>query len=706
MATFEADGLVKDGTLKFNVNVAAGNNISWLSFKNVKYTKERDLTPEEAAVAPTAIALYNGETEVTEPVALDATTATVTLTPNYTPAHATEGYIEWATSDASVATVADGVVTAVSTGTATITATSTLAPAVSATVTVTVSFPESEYASNTYVNDGATRTTVTLGENLIKNGSFEYPNALDGWKTIGYTTDAVAGNATVNPTGGVNGGAYITTAGGGVGSEKTLRRAIAVEVGKKYYFAVSTSGKAPDAKNFQYNALFKMSDATTETGTIKEFEWPQGASNNSSEWSTTETIFTAETPYVGVRMGWNSSTNFDNFVLAEVTSEETVGNVQYALDAIPTANVGTGAFQYSQAAIDAANALVQGTATVADVQAAYDALQVVNAPADGQLFHVVLTYDGWTYDNKAMTYIAGGRTDGGNYNIQYKEAANANLAQAFTFTKVEGNNYKMSQIDAEGNVRYLCTGVPYSGNTTQIRTTTNVDDALVVTVIPTATDGKWNLRNTAANQYIGSQDAGVFTVNSHIDFQLIATTKATVAINTTEAGWGTVMVPFAVAALPEGVKAYTCAAVDGTTLTLAEVTALEANKPYIIGGTWSETLIGDAQGLQTTYTDGLLTGTYEDIKAEAGKYVLQNQEGKGVAFYLVDAFKPAVKANHAYLTAPAGGVKAFYLGEATAIENVMAGAAAGEIYDLAGRKVSRMVKGNAYIVGGRKVVIK
>ena len=66
-----------------------------------------------------------------------------------------------------------------------------------------------------------------------------------------------------------------------------------------------------------------------------------------------------------------------------------------------------------------------------------------------------------------------------------------------------------------------------------------------------------------------------------------------------------------------------------------------------------------------------------------------------------------MKANHAYLTAPSAGVKAFYLGEvATAIEKVMAGAAAGEIYDLAGRKVSRMVKGNAYIVGGRKVVIK
>ena len=51
--TYEAIGLVKDGTLTLNVNVADGNTTSWLSFKNVKYTKVRDLTPEEEIVYAT-----------------------------------------------------------------------------------------------------------------------------------------------------------------------------------------------------------------------------------------------------------------------------------------------------------------------------------------------------------------------------------------------------------------------------------------------------------------------------------------------------------------------------------------------------------------------------------------------------------------------------------------------------------------------------
>lgn len=54
IATFEAEGLVKQGQLTLNFNIAADANISWLAFKNVKYTKVRDLTSEEEFVAATA----------------------------------------------------------------------------------------------------------------------------------------------------------------------------------------------------------------------------------------------------------------------------------------------------------------------------------------------------------------------------------------------------------------------------------------------------------------------------------------------------------------------------------------------------------------------------------------------------------------------------------------------------------------------------
>ena len=101
---------------------------------------------------------------------------------------------------------------------------------------------------------------------------------------------------------------------------------------------------------------------------------------------------------------------------------------------VPTANIGTEAFQYDKtkisayqdavkdvaetvdATIDAMKAAEKYNKTaltdmLADMKAKAETMAVLNAPAEGDKFHVVLTYDGWTYDNKAMTYIANGRAD-------------------------------------------------------------------------------------------------------------------------------------------------------------------------------------------------------------------------------------------------------------------------------------------------------
>ena len=416
----------------------------------------------------------------------------------------------------------------------------------------------------------------------------------------------------------------------------------------------------------------------------------------------------------------------DDATYAPIALEAAKAELQAAIDAAPAvreANIGDDAFQiaeagvtaYSDALAAAAAAKVNAAATVSSINEAktalaaaietYNALEI-NAPADGKLFNIILTFGGWDYNNKAVTYLAGDRTDMGGYNIKYQAEANTNLAQAFTFTKVSGNNYKMSQIDGEGNMRYVSTGTPHGGNAYQIRTTTDADQALVVTVIPTATEGVWNLYNTEAGHYIGSQDAGFFTVDSHIDFNIVETTKPSIAINTTGAGWGTVMLPFA-QALPEDVNAYSVSELDGDKLTLVEVDALEANKPYIIEGAWNATVEGNALGTTLNYTDGLLTGVYAATDAPVGTYVLQKHEDK-VGFYQVESVQPTVGANRAYLTAPAASeVKAFFLGDtATAIQSVFNGVAAGEVYDLSGRKVAKMQRGGAYIINGQKVIVK
>ena len=90
-------------------------------------------------LAPTEATLTLGETE------------TLTLTPTVLPAEATDKSVTWSSSNEAVATVTDGVVTAVAAGTATITVTTTDG-AKTATCAVTVAAP----AASTY--------TVTLKE--------------------------------------------------------------------------------------------------------------------------------------------------------------------------------------------------------------------------------------------------------------------------------------------------------------------------------------------------------------------------------------------------------------------------------------------------------------------------------------------------------------------------------------------------------------
>ena len=77
---------------------------------------------------------------------------TLTLTPTVLPADATDKTVTWTTSNASVATVADGIVTAVAAGTVTITANANAGSGVTDTCTVTVTAP-------------ATKYDITVGEN-------------------------------------------------------------------------------------------------------------------------------------------------------------------------------------------------------------------------------------------------------------------------------------------------------------------------------------------------------------------------------------------------------------------------------------------------------------------------------------------------------------------------------------------------------------
>ncbi len=350
--------------------------------------------------------------------------------------------------------------------------------------------------------------------------------------------------------------------------------------------------------------------------------------------------------------------------------------------------------------------LVEG-ATLQDVKDQIDAVKdatvpSLNAPESTQAYKIILKFDGWKYDNCAMTTMAGARSDMGNYNIQYM-AQNANYAQAMYFNAVEGG-YKISFIDADGNTRYISTGVPYGGNASQIRTTTTADDALVVEV--RRNGGYIQLYNTAANHFVGSQDAGVFTVDSHIDFVVEETESLNLIRRIVDEGkYGTIVWPFDV---PTSAYEPT---IEGNTVVLTEVETMKANKPYIVGP--GEYFF---EGVNIAYKDtvvnGILTGVYTDYKVPVDSYVLQTKEDGTQAFFkVVTDAQPTLTPNKAYLTVPEEkeeSAKALNFADsaATAIKALNALTSGNaKIYDINGRELKSLQKG-VNIVNGVKVMVK
>ena len=142
-------------------------------------------------VAVTGITLDKTSAEMT--VGGDA----LTLTPTVLPDDATNKTVTWTTSDASVATVTDGVVTAVAAGTATITATATngtddTSDDFSATCEVTVTDPATKY--NLSLADGSnTYGTVafTVGGNAVTQAKKDDLVTVSVTPTEGYSAKDV-----------------------------------------------------------------------------------------------------------------------------------------------------------------------------------------------------------------------------------------------------------------------------------------------------------------------------------------------------------------------------------------------------------------------------------------------------------------------------------------------------------------------------------
>lgn len=133
-------------------------------------------------------------------------------------------------------------------------------------------------------------------------------------------------------------------------------------------------------------------------------------------------------------------------------------------------------------------------------------------------------------------------------------------------------------------------------------------------------------------------------------------------LNVTEAGMATLVLPFDVPNLPDGVQAYSLTNNGDATIWATEVGALEADKPVLIVAAEGEYEFISKEGASDditskrgTFTNGALVGTYYAIDPLAQmtggnyNYVLNNQGGN-VAFYQVRDNACSVPPYRAYLS--------------------------------------------------------
>ena len=177
---------------------------------------------------------------------------------------------------------------------------------------------------------------------------------------------------------------------------------------------------------------------------------------------------------------------------------------------------------------------------------------------------------------------------------------------------------------------------------------------------------------------------------------------------------GTLILPFD-AALPSGLKAYSCNATVGDQLTLTPVESFEACMPYIVyaengysGNLSGTATLSDASNVTDVFTGGYLTGVLSRATVNTG-YILQNQ-GNGPMFYDAEGVTFSLPAGRCYLTPPvASNVKSFGFNFdlVTSIkeELIKCEESKCQLRDLSGRQVVSPTRG-IYIQGTRKVVIK
>lgn len=185
---------------------------------------------------------------------------------------------------------------------------------------------------------------------------------------------------------------------------------------------------------------------------------------------------------------------------------------------------------------------------------------------------------------------------------------------------------------------------------------------------------------------------------AYCDFGLEAQVGATVAV--TDAKYATFVAPFDVDFTGAGVTA-NAAKFDGEYVQLTPVTTVPAGTAVVVKaeeGTYTVPKTTDA----ALGAENELIAATANVTADGTQYVLAKPEGEQVGFYMVTT-GTTIAAGKGYMVI-SSAVKPFYPfgDESTGISGILADENA-RIYNLAGQRVSRTVKG-VNIINGKKVL--
>ena len=188
------------------------------------------------------------------------------------------------------------------------------------------------------------------------------------------------------------------------------------------------------------------------------------------------------------------------------------------------------------------------------------------------------------------------------------------------------------------------------------------------------------------------------------------------------AGWSTICLPFATSTAMFGtdIKAQAFASADDNGLNFAEVTELDANKPYLIYFPSETTtpvyLSADVKTTtpeSVTFGDFSFCGSYEASMSMAGKYGVADQDG--VQKLMLGDDNSTLGATRAYFTKSGDQPAQIRLnldGNTTAIDEVEQAETTFTVYTLQGvlvREQATTLNGlpkGIYIVNGKKMIVK